>query len=901
MISVGCEVFGGEESLKAREGKERGALWPGTIFGPSLFPPPVLVGFFFGNAVFPGIAPSPVTMNGRRRFLFALFILLLSPGWLLANVDALHVRLGEALRDGELQLADRYLAEARAETLDAADHARFELLAGDLYRQRYDYRNAMSAYLAADRYYTGTGDANGQLHTKTRMGELFYLEENYERAEALLTEALNLPGVTADRSRSQESVAEVQLARTHYGRAKTYFEQALRGYLAAQRIDDGARTARRLGALATQLGDHDGALTYYQTSLDLHGSQEDLSGIAEDLHLIAATLLAQDDLDGAESEGLRALDLRRQLNVPVDLAATQQLLAEVYTRLDRPAEALTYLERAGVQLEAATLSGRVPALYARLAASYAALGLPERAYLTQLEATRQRAAATERDKAQALLQLTTKYQSEYAAAEQARQIRELERTEVAQRRIMGFLLAGVVLTLLLAATLYRNYRNERRAKRLLQAKNAEIERQHAHIERQHAQLEEQNLRLDTLNGQLVNEMAEREAIEKSSFARDRFLATMSNEMRNPINVISGLSHILLDEAPRADQVEHLRQLQFSANNLLVFINDVLDFSKIEAGKLELQSREYAPARILQEVQQGLVLAAADKEVQLRYRYDEHIPRRLLGDSARLYQIIVQLVNTSLQYMSEGQIVVAVDLHERRPDGGQLRLRITDDGPGIAPARLDKLLHRYERPGDDIFEGHTPQELGLAITRRLIELQHGRLEVDSRPGIGTVFTVFLPYQLPISNNNENPEATSADGLAGKCILLVEDNKINQLVVAKLLRKLGVEVHTADDGLQGLELFERTTFDLVLMDIQMPRMDGYRATAEIRKHADPAKRSVPIVALTASAFLTAKEKARLFGMNDHVGKPFGREELVAKVSAALRAEKRTDPVATGRGRN
>ena len=821
-------------------------------------------------------------MNGRTLFLGGLFFLYAI--CLSANTEPLQIRLAEALEQGELQLADRYLAEAQTGQLSEAARAGYDLLAGDLYRARFDYRNAMTAYLAADRYYATAGDPDGQLKTKTRIGELFYLEENYAQAEVLLTEALNLTGTAADRSRTLESVADVQLARQRYGQAKSYYQQAMQGYLAAQRLDRGARMARRLGALSTTLGDYDGALTYYQTSLDLHGSQENLSGIATDLQLIARTLYTQEDYAGAEAEALRALELRRELNVPTDVAETLQLLAALYAARGQQAAAVTYLERAGVQLDMATLHARVPLLYAALARTYAALGLSERAYAAQLEATATRAAVTEQDKQQALLELTTKYQSEFAAEAQARQIRELERTETAQRRIMGFLLAIIALSVLLLAAIYRSYRVERRDKKLLAVKNAEIEAQHGRIEAQNAQLAAQNLRLDSLNGKLVDEMAEREAIEKSSFARDRFLATMSNEMRNPINVISGLTHLLLDEAPRDDQAEHLRNLQFSANNLLVFINDVLDFSKIEAGKLELVSREFAPARTLQEVQQRTVISAAEKDVAVRYRYDERIPRRLLGDSARLYQIMVQLVHTSLQHMQEGQIVVALDLHEHSTEDVCLRLRVTDDGPGIDAAHLDKLLHRYECPGDDIFEGHTTQELGLAITRRLIELQHGRLDVDSRAAVGTVFTVLLPYRLPF----EVPGAAGsapARQLVGKRILLVEDNKINQLVVAKLLRKLGVEVHTADDGLQALDVYAHTDFDLVLMDIQMPRMDGYRATAEIRRYADERKRSVPIIALTASAFLTAREKAKLFGMNDHVGKPFGREELVEKIGLAL----------------
>ena len=190
------------------------------------------------------------------------------------------------------------------------------------------------------------------------------------------------------------------------------------------------------------------------------------------------------------------------------------------------------------------------------------------------------------------------------------------------------------------------------------------------------------------------------------------------------------------------------------------------------------------------------------------------------------------------------------------------------------------------------KGYGGERLSLAITKRLVELQNGKLEVQSIPGESTVFKILLPFKLSPESLKQVKDTTKADfsHLAGNRILVVEDNKINQLVVSKMLRKLGVEVSTADNGLEGLEVFEREYFDLVLMDIQMPEMDGYRATAEIRRHPNPAKRDVPVIALTASAFLTEKEKAVLFGMNDHVGKPFSPEELMEKISACLRVYKK-----------
>ncbi|MEL6925089.1 MAG: response regulator, partial [Bacteroidota bacterium] len=413
------------------------------------------------------------------------------------------------------------------------------------------------------------------------------------------------------------------------------------------------------------------------------------------------------------------------------------------------------------------------------------------------------------------------------------------------------------------------------------AKNEEINQKNEEIK-------EKNDNLDQLNGKLVAEMAERESIEESSFARDRFLATMSHEMRTPMNAIIGLTHLLLKENPRADQVESLRTLQFSANNMTVFINDVLDFSKIEAGKLILENREFEPKQIFDDIHERFIGVVGNKGLVFNYDYDRKIPNKLLGDPARLNQILTNLVSNALNLTDKGFINLSVKLHEYKKQEAVVFISVTDSGDGMTTEVLDKMFKKYGPGSDDNFEGYDASGLGLAITKRFVDLQNGLIEVHSEPGQGTSFRLFLPFKIveeevaPVTNDKGE---LTFDHLAGNKVLIVEDNKINQLVVAKILRKLGIEAVTCDNGQEGVEMVQKFDFDLVLMDIQMPVMDGYRATAEIRKLSDPKKADTPIIALTASAFLSEKEKAKLFGMNDHIGKPFGPEELLEKISVAL----------------
>ena len=220
----------------------------------------------------------------------------------------------------------------------------------------------------------------------------------------------------------------------------------------------------------------------------------------------------------------------------------------------------------------------------------------EKAYQYQLEYSSFRDVIFNHEKSTALLELTTKYESEFAAEKQKIQIEKLENEKAVNTKIRSILLALVGLGVLLVVVLFTSYRRKRRDNKLLLYKNEEIIRQKSEIDAKNVELEDKNDSLDELNQKLVKEMAERESIEQSSFARDRFLATMSHEMRTPMNIIIGLTHLLLNEKPRKDQIEHLRTLQFSANNLVVFINDILDFSKIEAGKLTLENREFNPKK-----------------------------------------------------------------------------------------------------------------------------------------------------------------------------------------------------------------------------------------------------------------------------------------------------------------
>jgi len=793
--------------------------------------------------------------------------------------------------------AKRYVMEAidLSRSLSEADEEANALdNLGLIYQAKLDYTNAMKNFLAAMNIRNNIKNEMGIASSKNNIGRLFYLQENTGNAIANLEEALIIREKNDDKVGSAETnknLGDVYLFKKIYGKARNYYVKAMELKIETEDLTGGAAIASFLGNILSDLGDHDGALTYHEMSLDLNSSLEDMPAIGRDFNNMVQVHLSQGQYDEALEANETAFGIRSSLNQSIPLAETYKNFGVIYAKTKNKTQADKNLNESIQLLKVEGQSPKTQSIYRDIARAYYDLGMHEKAYDMHVAYADSRDVFYNNEKDKALLELTTKYESEFEAEKNQATIATLENEQAFSSKMRTFLYALIGLGALLIFVLFSNYRRKKQDNELLLNKNEEISRQGEEIKDKNLLLKNTNDSLDNLNHKLVNEMAERESIEQSSFARDRFLATMSHEMRTPMNIIIGLTHLLLEEEPRQDQIEHLRTLQFSANNLVVFINDVLDFSKIEAGKLTLESREFSPVDTIEDTKQRFLLPARDKNIALNYSFDEAIPKCLIGDPVRLNQILTNLVSNAIKYTEKGAVDVKVKLHELKSNEVTLVMKIEDTGKGMDEAEYTQMFRELSNnQSGDIFEGYAG--LGLTITKRLVDLQNGKIEVDSEIGKGTRFTIYLPFK--ISNNKApvkvaNRTLKSFEHLKGHKIMVVEDNKINQLVVAKMLRKIGVEVVTADDGVEALEALNHAYFDLILMDIQMPNMDGYRATAEIRKSVDPRKRDVPIIALTASAFLTEKEKAKLFGMNDHVGKPFGPEDLMDKIGALLEVYK------------
>ena len=371
----------------------------------------------------------------------------------------------------------------------------------------------------------------------------------------------------------------------------------------------------------------------------------------------------------------------------------------------------------------------------------------------------------------------------------------------------------------------------------------------------------------------------RDAAQAASRSKSSFLAVMSHEIRTPLNGVIGMSQLLDGTTLTPDQREMVLTITSSGRHLLTVINDILDFSKIEAGRFALEAQPFRPGAVVEEVIRLLGPAAQAKHLDLTSTIDPAMPVRVLGDAARLRQILTNLIGNAVKFTERGFVRVQVTAHPGNPGQVALVLRIEDSGIGIRPDRLADLFHPFVQEDVSTTRRYGGTGLGLAISRRLAELMDGTITVDSTYGRGTVFTVQVLLGSCDGDITPSPTPLPAMGRLG-IILLVEDHPVNQRVATLLLQRLGHRVLVAEDGQVALTVLSRERVDLVLMDCQMPVMDGFTATRRLR---DPTStvldHHVPVIALTANALQGDREACLAAGMDDFLPKPLEATALLA----------------------
>ncbi|RYY11891.1 MAG: response regulator, partial [Cytophagaceae bacterium] len=373
--------------------------------------------------------------------------------------------------------------------------------------------------------------------------------------------------------------------------------------------------------------------------------------------------------------------------------------------------------------------------------------------------------------------------------------------------------------------------------------------------------------------------------EESVRVKETFLANMSHEIRTPMNAISGMSQLLAKTPLSPDQANYQQAIATSADNLLVIINDVLDLSKLEMGKLTLETIGFAPAELLAQIEQTLHFKAAEKGLSLVMELGRQVPAVLLGDPYRIRQVLLNLAGNALKFTDKGRVTIACTLLGADFDGPHgsvsVEFKVVDTGIGIEPEYLETIFQEFSQADSSVSRKFGGTGLGLSICRNLVQLMGGEVQVASQKSKGTTTRFTLRLPLGAAHDLPQPEHATAEAavlrqhLRGKQVLLVEDNLFNRQIAKSFLTQAEVQVVEAEHGGRAVELARRQDFDLILMDVQMPVMDGYAATAVLRQQLGI---TTPIVALTANAINGEREKCLAAGMNGYLAKPFQEAQLL-----------------------
>ena len=468
-------------------------------------------------------------------------------------------------------------------------------------------------------------------------------------------------------------------------------------------------------------------------------------------------------------------------------------------------------------------------------------------------------------------------------------VRDFDARISAIRRAGIAALAAVALLSVLAGfvvyRLSRTVSRARRADRIVQARLADAKQQ-AEVQAQRA--------------------------EAASKAKSDFLAMMSHEIRTPMNGVLGFASLLLETPLSAEQREFVESAQRSGEALLVLINDVLDYSKIEAGRMTVERIDCDLRAVCAEVRTILQPAAAERGLNITLSYDAALPRVFQGDPFRIRQVVLNLAGNAVKFTDSGAVRIEVS----RLDTGEAKISVVDTGIGISTEQLQRLFRRFTQADSSTTRRYGGTGLGLAISKTLVELMGGHIGVDSRPGSGSTFWFTLPLGLATPATPAAPAVPAAEpasqpaavpllpaefGAAGRRprrLLLVEDNFVNQRVAVYMLTKLGAQVDVAQHGREAIEMLARSAYDAVLMDCQMPEMDGFEATRIIRDRTSAVlDHDVPVIAMTAAAFPEDRARALASGMSDFMTKPVDRAVLAGMLDKWLKREPEQELRAAG----
>jgi len=374
-----------------------------------------------------------------------------------------------------------------------------------------------------------------------------------------------------------------------------------------------------------------------------------------------------------------------------------------------------------------------------------------------------------------------------------------------------------------------------------------------------------------------------DAIEASN-AKTRFLSTISHEIRTPLNAVIGLSHILADNEPREDQIENINALNYSGKLLLNLLNNVLDFSKIQSTKIELENTPTNLPEAVKQIKKIHETSCLKKGIKMNLNIDETLPLVKL-DIIRFNQVINNLVTNAIKFTDKGSVSLSISKQHEKEDEITILTEVIDTGIGIPKDKHDTIFEAFTQASSTTNRLYGGTGLGLPIVKSIVEAMGGKIKIDSEPEKGSKFYFTIKLEIATDKELNKSKIKKQHDFKGKKVLIVEDNLINVMVAQQILEKEGLLVEVVPDGLQAVNIVKEQKFDVILMDIQMPVMDGYEATLKIREF----NKQIPILALSASVFADVKTKIERVGMDGFIFKPFDPLDLLDKIDQTINTKR------------
>ena len=387
--------------------------------------------------------------------------------------------------------------------------------------------------------------------------------------------------------------------------------------------------------------------------------------------------------------------------------------------------------------------------------------------------------------------------------------------------------------------------------------------------------------IELQNNQLKKAKAQSDSALKT---KERFLANMTHELRTPLNSIVGLSNLLEDTELNDEQKEFINNIKISSDHLLAIINDLLEFSKLGSGKYHLEKTEFSIRRTIDRIERSMEFELRNRKLKFATKINKDIPHFIVGDEHRLNQILINLVGNAIKFTPKGSVTVEANILSETDDTINIEFKVIDTGIGIIKEKQTIIFDSFTQESNDTTRQYGGTGLGLAITKQLVEIQNGKIWVESKKFEGSTFIFIIPFgKRTLSKPNKKEKDLKS--IESKKVLVVDDNAMNLLFTKSLLDKHGFITETCNNGKAALDLTMKSDYDIILMDLHMPDMDGYEASRRIRQIKDDKKRKVPIIALTAAATLNEIKNCFDSGMNDYIVKPFKKEELFSKLISLL----------------